>query len=964
MHIKTLRSCFTPVNVVGAILFCAAAMLYLTTMPPGVTLWDCGEFALCGRWLEVGHPPGAPLYVLLLRAATMFAPSDDRACLMCNAVSAIAAAAAIWLFYRIALMLIALALHCVDCRATAAAAVAAATFAVTDTLWTSATETEVYAPSLLLMVATLYVSLRWLSLKLTGAMAARHIALAALLLGMSASVHLIGLLLIPCIAIIIAIGCDWHGWLRIAGAFAIGCIVLLIVYYCLILNVLAPAKTLELLLVNVVGLPLHSGVVVYAVLLFGALFVMLFVTRGRHATVHSTVLSALLFMIGYSPVAMTLIRACASPSLCLDAPDNVFALDNYINREQYGSRPLFTGEWYNAQPTGVNRSVSVRSNDARDAYETYETVDSYTYDAADRVVFPRMYSHEPMHAYGYAIWGEVDPEARQPPSFAKQLRYCLAYQLNFMFVRYVMWNFVGRQNDMAGYGSVIHGNWISGIPIVDRYLGRRDTLHPTEADSAARTTYFGLPLLLALIGLCTALRRRVDRRVSTLPVWLLLIAGPCVALYLNQPPFEPRERDYIYLGAYMAVALFIAFGAYAVIDLVGRRASSRLSFALIVIVLCLALPTLVLVQNLRGHDRRGDTLAGDMARSYLSQCEADALLVTAGDNDTYPLWAVQEAEGYRRDVRVVNYGTLAAEWNIAQVRHPMRGNDGLPMTIPQSLYRDGRLDYAIVNMNSDDTIPLCYAISRLVVDATTPLRYIASRHLRAATSGGDTLYITLPAEIVERNALALLDIIATDSLRRPIYETAASTAFEELGLSACALDLGAVRMLTADTVHSDLLCVNKFLLQTHLPTASTYSMRDDEATQLLLMQHRLTANRAAQAAIDSNMIQTAVDILTKSLREQPTGINTNDTESVRTAELLYRCNRQQTGRLIFRQLTEYYLRCIAYAVASAQREPQHAQSILDDLAPFGQTLVDALGRTDNNDLSRSIAVHCQSWGIE
>lgn len=957
MHVSTLRHHISSADIAGWLLLCGAFALYASTVAPTLTLWDSGEFALCGRWLEVGHPPGAPLYILFLRLATMLSPTDESAFWFCNMLSVATAAVTVWCIYRISLILIELSLHCRNVKAIAAAAIAAATFAVTDTFWTSATETEVYAPSLLLLSITLYVSLRWLMLKRSGINSNRHMAMVALLLGMSASVHLLGLLLIPCIAIIIAIGCDERGLLHMVSAFAIGCIALLIIYYCLILNGLAPAKTLELLCVNILGLPLHSGLVAYALLLFGALFAILFTTRLRHNILHSIALFLLLFLIGYSPVSLTIIRSCSMPSLCLDAPDNVFALDNYVNREQYGSRPLIKGAWYNAQPVDVNYSTSIRCNENRDAYETYETFENYTYDDTDEVFFPRMYSHEPLHAYGYSIWSEVDTNINQPPSFADELRFFFAYQLNFMFVRYVLWNFVGRQNDISGYGSVLHGNWISGISFIDSYLGQRKILHPLEADSQQRAVYFGLPLLLALVGVVCTFNRRCDRRISLLPLLLFAIAGPCLVLYLNQPPFEPRERDYVYLGAFMAVALFIGFGAFAIIDFVSRKNSSRLSIALIITALCLASPILVLLQNIRSHNRTNDTLARDMARSYLSHCEPNALLITCGDNDTYPLWAVQEVENFRRDVRVINFGTLAADWNIAQLQHSMRGNNGFAMTISHADYREGQLDYAIVNPSNNDTISLHEVINQLV-----STRIFPSRNIKTVCCNIDTLCFTLPENFVERNQLALLDIIATDSLRRPIYETATSTAFAELGLPNC--DLGAVRKLTADTTMSDARCIDKFLTLIQLPTASTYNLRDDHASALQMMQHRLTANRAAKAAIGDNRLQLANDILIKSLREEPISVNVNDKQSVRLAELLYNCGNTSTSRLIFRQLTEYYLRCVAFAAATAENEQRTAQIMLDDLSSFGQSLVGALQRTGNSDLSRSIAAHCQSWNIE
>jgi len=688
---KTIRKIFhlSAERVAATIVFILTLSIYSLTLSPSVSLWDCGEFILSARWLEVGHPPGAPFYIILARLFSMFASSVEDVAWCVNMLSAVATALSASLMFLISQCLIRWAYPSSQrWLSIVSSAIGAIAMAVSDTIWFSAVETEVYALSLFFTTLTIFLTLRWRINRDT-----HLLALIALSIGISAGVHLLNMLVLP--VIFMTVFMEYRGWSvkNAIVSFVIGIVLLAFVVFGLIANGLQLAMILEMLLCVSLHMPVHSGLILFVILLFLSLFAMLFITRKRGGLLHLSVLTLLLFSIGYSSNALIIIRACANPTINLNQPDNVFTLNSVVNREQYGDTPIFYGQWYGSHPTDIKREMRFVVGDSSRYVSSYDPV-AYVYPSDEKVFFPRMYSSAPQHVYGYGYWADIDVESSEPPSLGDEMFFMMRYQLYHMYVRYFMWNFSGRQNDLKGIGNATEGNWISGIPLIDSYLGQREAIHPDESWSNARTVYYMLPFILGLVGLAGLFCNSRKRQVLLILFLLFILMGPAIAIYLNQQPYEPRERDYAYAGSFMIFCIFISMGAYILIESILKLLPrSTFSKALVSTLVFMAVPMLMFAQNLRSHNRNGRLFDLALAKSYLALCEPNAVLFTEGDNDTFPLWYVQEVEGYRRDVRVVNYGLIGTKWYDAQIAKPHRGAKGVDM---DNLFADNSVPVYII----------------------------------------------------------------------------------------------------------------------------------------------------------------------------------------------------------------------------------------------------------------------------
>ncbi|HKK66873.1 MAG TPA: hypothetical protein VJ946_01635, partial [Bacteroidales bacterium] len=401
-----------------------------------------------------------------------------------------------------------------------------------------------------------------------------------------------------------------------------------------------------------------------------------------------------LVFIGWTSYLMVPVRASANPYINMNAPDNVFTLNDYINRTQYGSRPLVVGPhaWAQAGDWQVVHRYSF--NESQSKYELIPAGSAFEYGEDDYVFFPRMYSRQSHHIEGYEWWSGLDGEM-DAPELAHQFDFFLKYQLGHGYLRYLMWNFAGRQNDDQGHGDIVSGNWATGIDFIDRHLlGNREYLHSGEIYSAGANHYYGLPLIFIFIGLFFLLRSGTGRmRVFVLLGAIFLITGPLVVLYLNQPPYEPRERDYVYVASFMALAMLAAIGVFSILKTIIRTTGSVLTTVLSGFLLFLAGPGLLFSVNLNDHDRSQRYLARDLAVSQLRSCPANSILFTYGDNDTYPLWYVQQIESVRPDVRLVNLGLLHTNWYQSYIRQTFRNNPGVEMSLPRSFYLNNAVEF-------------------------------------------------------------------------------------------------------------------------------------------------------------------------------------------------------------------------------------------------------------------------------
>jgi len=725
----------------GWAIFVIAAVTYLLTMEPTTSFWDCGEFIATAYKLEVGHPPGAPMFMILGRFFTLFAGGNELlVAATMNALSALASAFTIlFLFWSVTHLtrkfygnsksystgdLITIL---------GAGAVGALAYTFSDTFWFSAVEAEVYATSSLFTAFVFWAMLKWENVA-DEPYADRWIVLIALLIGISIGFHLLNLLALPALVFVYYFRKYTFSIKGFVGALGVSVVLLFLILEVVILGFPWFASRFELVFVNSMGFPFYSGVIFYMVLVFGLIIFGIFRTHKRGKTLLNTVLVSLfVIMVGYSSYAIIIIRSVANTPLDESNPETIFLLNSYINREQYGDRPLFHGAYFNARPTAVEQGKPTYYREG-DKYVPVEKERNYVYAPEFEGLFPRLWSSQERHASEYMYWaklresdlysvrtdangqpitgrmGEVqfDKNApKAPPTFAQDMRFFFKYQVGFMYLRYFMWNFAGRQNDLQGHGELHKGNWLSGIKFIDEArLGPQDNLPESVSHSKAYNRYYMIPLLFGLIGMVFHFRRKWDD--AWIVTLLFVLTGLAIVVYLNQSPMQPRERDYAYAGSFYAFAIWIGLGAVAIIEYLRKKVRSAVVPVSVTLVSLVAVPGLMAMENWDDHDRSGRYTTRALARNYLNSCDENAIIFTNGDNDTFPLWYIQEVEGFRTDIRVVNLSYLTADWYIEQMMHKFYNSDPLPMSMSREQYRHGRRDYAYLAENTNTLITQKY----------------------------------------------------------------------------------------------------------------------------------------------------------------------------------------------------------------------------------------------------------------
>ena len=832
-------------RITGWVVFAIAALTYLLTMEPSSSLWDCAEFIATSYKLEVGHPPGAPLYMLLARIATMFAPSSYYVPHMVNGLNCIVSAFCIlflfWSITHLARRIFSATGRTFGDKekiaALGAGAVGALAYTFTDTFWFSAVEGEVYALSSMFTALVVWLMLKWEE-QADEPHSARWIILIAYLTGLSIGVHLLGLLTIPALVFIYYFRKYKH--ITVKGVIYATLIALAILGF--INGIIIPytvyiGAMVDVFFVNTLGLPVNSGIATFAIVVLAALFYGVWRTHKAGRKIwNMLLLSTMMILIGFSSYATVTIRAVANPPMNSNNPNNPHALLSFLNRDQYGARPLLYGAYYSS-PIDDYEEADTYYYDAHDGeYRKATRLTGYTYPAQFKHIFPRLWNsykgeaaYKPWAAYrtkvdflrdengeimrdeqGKAMRGEVLEYGRKvydsvtgetftEPTFGENLYYFFTYQLNYMYWRYFLWNFVGRQDDVqAGDETISHGNWLSGIKALDEaYLGPQEELPREMAENPARNTYFFLPFLLGLIGLIYHLNR--DQRNFIVVMWLFIMMGIALVVYFNTSPNEPRERDYVYAGSFYAFSIWIGLGVLAIYELLAYlfRRDSR-SVALAATAVCLVVPTILAAQNWDDHDRSGRTYARDVGYNYLMSTPKNAIIINYGDNDTFPLWYNQEVDGVRPDVRIMNSSYLSGDWYIDEMRTAANDAPPVPFSLPPS-------KYTYVN----DVLPIRDRISRTVTirelmdfieseDDATKLRmiddsymdYVPARSIalpvnkdNAIASGivkeedrdkmVDTVYINISKRktSLEKNEMMLLDMLATFDWNRPISFT-------------------------------------------------------------------------------------------------------------------------------------------------------------------------------------------------
>lgn len=693
-------------TLTGWLVFAIATAVYIATIEPTASFWDCGEYIATAYKLEVGHPPGAPLFLLIANFFSNFAGGDVmEVAKWVNVLSALCSSFTIlFLFWTITAFARKLVLKNNESLNESnvlgilgAGAVGALAYTFSDSFWFSAVEGEVYAMSSFFTAAVFWAIMRW-EREADEPGANRWLLLIAYLMGLSVGVHMLNLLCIPAIGMIYyfkKFKPTTKGFI-IANLISVG--VLGVIFKIIIPQAVSLAGKFELLFVNGLGMPFNSGTIVYFVLLIGGIVWGLIYTRKKNKPLWNTGILAVTFiLIGYSTFMVLIIRSNANPPIDENNPEDAVGLLAYLNREQYGDWPILYGQYYNAsldarEPYLDGNPIYVK-DEAKGKYVISDDrkASVRNFEKKNSGFFPRMWSTDQKHITQYKQWAGISAADKGKPSFGENLKYFFRFQIGHMYLRYFLWNFAGRQNDIQGHGNPTDGNWISGIPFLDEMrLGPQDNLPKKFADNKARNTYFMLPLLLGLFGLYFHYKRSQQDFYVTLQLFLL--TGLAIIVYLNPYPLQPRERDYAYVGSFYAFAIWIGLGAFGLYEMLKKKAPAKMAAGGVTAVCLVLVPGIMAQQNWDDHDRSNRFTARDIAKNYLDSCEKNAILFTNGDNDTFPLWYVQEVEGYRTDVRIVNLSLLNTDWYIDQMKRKAYDSDAVPFSLTRDQYKQGTRD--------------------------------------------------------------------------------------------------------------------------------------------------------------------------------------------------------------------------------------------------------------------------------
>lgn len=804
---------FKRTNILAGWIICLiACTVYVMTREATVSFWDCGEFISCAFKLQISHPPGAPLFILLGRLfIILFGGTPQTAALKVNLLSSLSSGFTImFLFWSITHLARKIVVKGTEPITTekaililASGAVGALAFTFSDSFWFSAVEGIVFGVSPLFIAMAFWAILKWED-EADQPHADRWIVLIAYLIGLSIGVHLLSLLSIPAVVMMYYFRRYKVTRNGTIIAFLIACAITGVVQKVVIQDTVKLLGKFELFFVNGLHLPFNSGsyfcLVLYAAVIF---FGIRWARRKGHYFVQLALHCIAFIFIGYSTYMVILIRANANPAINMQNVNNPMTLVAYLDRSQYGTWPILYGPDFTAKPTGTETVGDVYWKDEENGrYDIVGKKFQLQYNSDDEHLFPRVWDSDNSQGHVDYYRQVLGLGPNDKPTFGDNVNYFLRYQLNWMYWRYFMWNFAGRQNDLQGLGNVRDGNWISGIPFLDNWrLGDQSKLPDSLKHNKAHNRLFMLPLLLGLFGFFFLYNR--DRRYALVTFLLFFFTGLAIILYLNQALPQPRERDYSYVGSFYAFAIFIGLGVLSVAQFIKQRIIKNGAASAVVagLVCLIAVPLLMSCQEWDDHDRHQKTLARDIAKDYLSSCAKNAILFTGGDNDTYPLWYAQEVEGFRPDIRIIITTLLGTDWFINQLRYKMNESAPIDMTWTKDKYLGTKRDYLYYypgNIPQDKYFKLLDVMNFIdnsdestkitIPGESGPMNYVPTNNFilpvnKDSVLANGTVPVKDSANIVPevrwtdkkqvfmKNDLAELDIIAANAWKRPIYFT-------------------------------------------------------------------------------------------------------------------------------------------------------------------------------------------------
>ena len=1025
-------------NVVcGWLVFAIAAATYLLTMEPTASFWDCGEFIVSAHKLDVGHPPGAPFFMLMGHLFSLFASDPAHVAMCVNALSAIASALTIlFLFWTITALGRKLAQPTSIVKGIAllgAGAVGALAYTFSDTFWFSAVEGEVYALSSLFTAVVFWLILKW-DEHAEEEGSDKWLILIAYLMGLSIGTHLLNLLTIPAIVLVYYFRRHEFSWKGVCAAFGVSVAILAVILYGIIPGVPTIAGWFELLFTNALGCPFNTGLAVYLVLMAAALgwavwesytiikreetintrtivsFVLAMVLAGVPFIKESVFVGILLtitmlivlflkkdmisarwlntiammvtvVVIGYGSYVAIVIRSNADTPMDQNSPDNVFSLKYYLNREQYGDTPLFYGQVYNA-PVKLdiqgNMCVPVEKlgsaqyapapkvDGEKDRYLITGYKRSYEYMDEFKMLFPRMHSGQQSHIQAYKEWANVkgkkirydycgQSKTEYCPTFIENLRFFFSYQVNFMYWRYFMWNFSGRQNDLQSYGDLTKGNWITGIPFIDNAMLGDQSKLPTELrENKGHNVYYMLPLLLGIIGLIWQLGKRNNEgknkegfRSFAIVFLLFFLTGLAIVVYLNQTPYQPRERDYAYAGSFYAFCIWIGLGVMGIISMLSeitKNEKLRITIASVVLLITLLVPAQMASQNWDDHDRSNRYAARDFGANYLKSCDKEAIIFCNGDNDTFPLWYNIEVEEERDDVRACNLSYLQTDWYISQMKRPYYNSPGLPISWAEKDYMSGKNE--IVWVENRLNAPL---------EVKKAFQFLHSSDPRTKRDGedyipSDQLYVLSPdsqqipfkkARRFTRSEMMVMEMLSTNEWKRPMYFAVTIGEDYHLGLNPYLELTGMAYRITPERSEDGNPRVNTEVMYDNMMNKFKYGNMNvpgiyiDENTMRMCRTHRMMFNQLAEALYNKGEYEKALNVLDYAEEMLP-GYNIQyDYTSASMASLYYSMGEMEKGNAIMSKVAN---NCVEYLQWGASLDNDHRKSVQSTLGHYSAVL--------------------------
>ena len=1037
--------------ILGWTAFTLAFVVYAMTVEPTVGFWDTGEYILTSSKLEVGHPPGAPLFQMLGAFFSIFASEPAQIGLVLNMMSAAASAFTIlFMFWSIVLLLKKLTSSGSESNPNAqvgilgAAFVGSLAFAFTDSFWFNAVETEVYAMATLIMAVMFYLGLRWQN-EMHTPKGNRWLILISFVVGLSFGVHFMGLLTIPAIGLLYYFKNYKTITLKnfiIANLAVVA--ILLFVFKLLAPNILRYFSALEIFFVNSVGLPFNSGSIIAFILLVLAIYLGLKYTKSKGLVKLNTGLLCVTFIvIGFTTWLMLPIRANANVPVNENNPSSARELLAYYNLEQYPKTRLFYGPQFTDQYAGLDENQPF--TDDKPKYEKdlksgeYVVVNDYVnaiqnYNGDHGSVLPRMWSTE--HAVNYMRYcgflefsikseykmqnefrslvdtfetslaeGKIDYEGYhdflrtygryldiEKPSLIDNIYYLFDYQIGYMYWRYFMWNFSGRQDDIQGKMD-LHGNWMTGINFIDTYLLgiTQENLPSDVSNNKARNSYYLLPFLLGLIGLLFVFNR--DKKVFWTMLVFFLFTGIAIQVYTNVRPFEPRERDYSVVGSFYVFALWIGIGVYAIYDWLSTYSKSKLIAPAISLLCLAAVPGILISQNWDDHDRSNRRTAHAMAVNYLESCDPNAIIFTIGDNDTFPLWYAQEIEGIRTDVRVVCTSLFNVDWYIDQMKRKAYESEPIPSKLTHDKYKWGTRDYIIKEVVTKDTLDIDQFIDFVTSDDKRTkyghvlkqqgydtagqrnqdlgANYAPTEHVRIPVNKENVLrngivplkdaakivdYIDIKIEdqAIYKNRLMMLDIIAENNWERPIYFSGGAFGDDDyiwmkdyLQLDGFAYKLVPIKTPIADNNPFDMGRIDsekmyQLVKNWKWGNSGNLDVYHDVETRRNSITYRGHIARLIETLINENELEKAEEIADLAMEKMPVDIFGYYTFLEPFIGAYYEVKAKEKARNLYKNVTLKYQESLTYySRVSERNQSKYIQTIYSDIERY-KSLVDTI----------------------